>query len=367
MNSLTDSRKNCCLVFCLYILLFPHVVCQVYYLFVTDTTKKLTKNISYTTKKMATISFCCKGNAFVFLCFEFFCCFFFIFSAFSIDKLVKMHYHIYCINMIVGFLWRVDMKNTKIRMIFCDVDGTLLLNGDKIISKKVFGAINLAISNNLNICIASGRSYPDLRKLFSPVAKNVTFICNDGALVVENNSITSSSPLNKSQVACMSKTYSQEYSAMVIYAKDYTYYLSDKDFTAFGSKITYDDVSQIPGDVYKVAFYKLTQKAKIKLNNLGIKSGILNKVYEDPVWTEYIKAGTDKGTAAESVQKRYDISISETAAFGDNLNDLGMLRRARITFAANNAHAEVVRMCKFKVNNVTNEILNIIEKGDRYE
>lgn len=259
------------------------------------------------------------------------------------------------------------MKDTKIRMIFCDVDGTLLPSGDKIISKKVFDAINLATSTSLNICIASGRSYPELRKLFSPVTNNVTFICNDGALVVENNSIVSSSPLNKSQVACMSKTYSKEYAAMVIYAKDYTYYLSDKDFAAFGSKINHNEVSQIPGDVYKVAFYKLSQKAKIKLDNLGIKSGILNKVYEDPDWTEYIKAVTDKGTAAESVQKRYGVSISETAAFGDNLNDLGMLRRARVTFAANNANAEVIRMCKFRTNDVTNEILNIIEKGERYE
>lgn len=259
------------------------------------------------------------------------------------------------------------MENTKIRMIFCDVDGTLLARGEKTINNNVFDVINKALSSNINICIASGRSYPDLKKLFSPVVNNVTFICNDGALVVERDSLSHSSPLNKSQVACMSKTYRNDYEAMVIYAKDYTYYLSDKDFADFGTKITSDDVSQIPGDVFKVAFLKLSQKAKIKIDNLGIKSGILNKVYEDPSWTEYIKAGTDKGTAAESVQKRYNVSTSETAAFGDNLNDLGMLRRARFTFAANNANAEIIRMCKFKTNNVTNEILNIIEKGDRYE
>lgn len=259
------------------------------------------------------------------------------------------------------------MKNTKIRMIFCDVDGTLLPRGENHISEEVFNAINHALSSNVNVCIASGRSYPDLKVLFSPVANKVTFICSDGALVVEKDNLSYSSPLNKSQVACMSKTYRQDYEAMVIYAKDYTYYLSDKVFSDFGTKIASEEVLQIPGDVFKVAFYKLSQKAKIKLDNLGIKSGILNKVYEDPLWTEYIKAGTDKGTAAESVQKRYDVSISETAAFGDNLNDLGMLRRARVTFAVNNANAEIIRMCKFKTNNVTNEILNIIEKGERYE
>ena len=259
------------------------------------------------------------------------------------------------------------MKNTKIRMIFCDVDGTLLLHGENKIPTEVFDAINHALASDINVCIASGRSYPDLKKLFSPIVTKATFICNDGGLVVENDNISFSSPLNKSQVACMSRTYKNNYEAMVIYAKDYTYYLSDKDFSDLGNKIKSEDVLSIPVDVFKVAFYKLSQNAEIKLENLGVKSGVLNKVYKDPLWTEYIKAGTDKGTAAESVQKKYEVSISETAAFGDNLNDLGMLRRARITFAANNADIEVIRMCKFRTNNVTNEILNIIEKGERYE
>ncbi len=259
------------------------------------------------------------------------------------------------------------MKSTKIRMIFCDVDGTLLPRDYNKLDDSVFHTIKQAVSSNLKICIASGRSYPDLKQLFKPVANNVTFICSDGALVVEKDNLSYSAPLNKSQVACMSRTYKNDYEAMVIYAKDYTYYLSDKDFPNLGSKIISEEVLSIPGDVFKVAFYKLSQKAEIKLENLGVKSGILNKVYKDPLWTEYIKSGIDKGVAADVVQRMYDISISETAAFGDNLNDLGMLRRARISFAANDAHHEVISMCKFKTNNVIKEISNIIEKGDRYE
>lgn len=259
------------------------------------------------------------------------------------------------------------MENTKIRMIFCDVDGTLLLRGEKTISENIIHTINTAVSSNINICIASGRSYPVLKKLFEPIANKVLFICCDGAMAVKNDNLLYSAPLNKSQVACMSKTYKKDYEAMVIYAKDYTYYLSDKIFSDLGTKITPEDVSSIPGDVFKVAFYKLSQKAEIKLENLGVKSGILNKVYKDSSWIEYIKANTDKGVAAESVQKKYGVSVYETAAFGDNLNDLGMLRRARLSYAANNANAEVIRMCKFKTNNVNKEISNIIEKGDRYE
>lgn len=254
------------------------------------------------------------------------------------------------------------MNLSNVRIIFCDVDGTLLPRGEHSLSGEVFDAIAQAVSSNISFCIASGRSYPDLKALFSPIADKLVFICNDGALIVKNDFILHSSPLNKNQVACMSKTYINDYDALLIYAKDYTYYISGDKHFDFLQKITPEDVISIPGDVYKVAFYNLSQKAKIKLNNLGIKSGILSKVYEDTTWTEYIKAQTDKGTATEFLQNKNSISSFETAAFGDGLNDLNMLKKATYSFAVNGALPEVCRMCKFKTNNVNNEILNIISE-----
>ena len=251
------------------------------------------------------------------------------------------------------------MDNRKIRMIFCDVDGTLLPRGDSKISNDVFHAINRASSQGIHICIASGRSYPDLKLLFQPVVNNVTFICNDGALAVEHDEIFFSSPLNSSQVSCMSHTYINEYESMILYAKNHTYCIGNNKFD-FAKKINSDEISNISEGIFKIAFLRLSQKAKIKLDNLGIKSGILNKVYEDSLWTEYISAKTDKGTAAEVVQKKYGVSTKETAAFGDNLNDIGMLRKAQHTYAPISANPEIIRMCKYTTNNVTDEILNII-------
>ena len=251
------------------------------------------------------------------------------------------------------------MNNTKIHMIFCDVDGTLLPHGNNIVSNDVFSAINQAVSSGVHICIASGRSYSDLKTLFAPVVDDVIFICNDGALAVEKNNIFFSSPLNKSQVACMSNTYKNDYESMILYTKDHVYCLGKNEFE-FAKKITPDEICSISGDIFKVAFLNFSQKAKIKLNNLGIKSGILNKVYEDSLWTEYITAQTDKGIPAMHTQNRYGISISETAAFGDNLNDIGMLRRAQFTYAPKNANPEIIKMCKYTTSNVAKEILNII-------
>jgi len=269
---------------------------------------------------------------------------------------------------VVFLHWSEDMKDTKIRMIFCDVDGTLLPRDKTEISSDVFDAINHTLSSGLHFVVASGRSYPDLKKLFSPVANKLIFICNDGANVIDKENTIFSSPLNKSQVTCMAKTFKGEYEALVLYSKDYTYYVSEKLFSDFGTKIcNLNEITELSGNIFKVAFYKFSEKGKIKLNNLGIKSGILNNVYTDNLWTEYVNFNTDKGTAVEEIQKKYAISHFESAAFGDNLNDLGMLRRARMSFSVPYSNPEVVKMCKYKTNNVIKEILNIIEKGDQYE
>ena len=257
--------------------------------------------------------------------------------------------------------WRVRMNCVAIRMIFCDVDGTLLPHGSKSLSDDIFMTINRAVSSGIHFCIASGRSYPDLKRLFSPVINNVTFICNDGSLMVENESVLFSSPLDKSQIACMSKTYRNDYDALLIYTKDSTYYISHKIEIDFAKKVAPEDITfSVTGDIFKVAFMNLSQNANIKINNLCIKSGILNKVYEDATWTEYITAQTDKGTAAKILQRTYGVTPSETAAFGDNLNDLNMLRCAQYSYAPKTARPEIIRMCKFRTDNVKDEILNII-------
>ncbi len=251
------------------------------------------------------------------------------------------------------------MNAAKIRMIFCDVDGTLLPHNHDTLSQDVFDVIKKATLSDVFICIASGRSYTDLKKLFAPALNDLIFICNDGALTIKNDEILFSSPLNKAQVKCMSRTYKNDYTSMLLYTKSSTYYLGSKNFD-FANKISSDDIASIPEDIYKIAFFELSEKAKIKINNLGIKSGILNKVYEDNYWTEYITAQTDKGTASKAVQEMFGISISQTAAFGDNINDIGMLRRAQFTFAPQNANPEIIKMCKYTTNNVTNQMLSII-------
>ena len=64
-------------------------------------------------------------------------------------------------------------------------------------------------------------------------------------------------------------------------------------------------------------------------------------VQSEPTYLEILPAGVNKGTALERLEMILGIKKEEVICFGDNLNDLEMIRRAGIGVAMGNAGAEV--------------------------
>lgn len=258
------------------------------------------------------------------------------------------------------------MDNPKIRMILCDVDGTLLGKDEQAVAEDVFDTIKQVTFCGIRFVIASGRSYPNLKSLFAPVENIVSFICCDGSLAVKNGGILYSAAIEKDLVfSLLNKIVLAENESMVIYSKDHTYCFGAnaalKAFTPIAA------VDEVYGNIYKLAFFKLSDRTKQKVRSLLTRSGQFSEIYADSLWTEFVPFGIDKGTAAAALQKQWDISPLETAAFGDNTNDFGMLRQARLSFASPAAVPDIKRMCKFQTSSVTDEIINILKKGERYE
>lgn len=231
------------------------------------------------------------------------------------------------------------MENPKIRMILCDVDGTLLLKGQNTIDDSVFHAINFCANQGISFVIASGRPYFDLKQLFAPVCDLVTFIANDGALTVKNNIILNSYQLDNDLIL----RFREFFNKSLFYTKD---------------KV----VNEATTSVYKLAFNNLTLSEKSKVRMIAKNTGKLTEIYSDSFWTEFIHANTNKGIAAQYLQKQMGISSLETAAFGDNTNDIEMLRCASSTFSSQTAIPEVDKMCKYKARDIAFTILNFVKE-----
>ncbi len=258
------------------------------------------------------------------------------------------------------------MENIAIRMLLCDVDGTLLPKGHSAISNDVFHTIRKTTEKGIAFVIASGRSYIDLHFLFAPVADVVSFICCDGALAVQNNQTVYQTAIQKNVIAALTRVASLgKDESIVLYGKEQAFCMGCNNF--MHNYVQIDSVDEINCAIYKVAFYNLSPFNKHAVNSYASRSGKLSAIYSNPLWTEFVAYGINKGIATAALQAHWNVSPLETAAFGDNINDIEMLRHARLSFSPPGAVLDVIKMCKFSTDNVTDEILKILEKGESYE
>ncbi len=70
-----------------------------------------------------------------------------------------------------------------LKLIASDLDGTLL-QGTREISREAVAMIKKLSEMGILFAAASGRQYPNLRRLFEPVKDDIAYICENGALVV---------------------------------------------------------------------------------------------------------------------------------------------------------------------------------------
>ena len=70
-----------------------------------------------------------------------------------------------------------------IQLVVSDIDGTLLQDGANAIPPAIFEQIARLRGRGIRFCPASGRQYTSLRKLFAPVADQLYYLCENGAVV----------------------------------------------------------------------------------------------------------------------------------------------------------------------------------------
>ena len=78
-------------------------------------------------------------------------------------------------------------------------------------------------------------------------------------------------------------------------------------------------------------------------------------------WVNFTPLNADKGIAVSEYQNSHGIQPSETMAFGDNMNDAGMLLRADLSYAIGNARKEIKSLTRFVADtNLNDGVLQVL-------
>ena len=276
--------------------------------------------------------------------------------------------------------------DADIRLAAVDMDGTLL-DDEKNFPPGLDELLDRLEERGVVFVPASGRQVWTLIDMF-PERPGLTFIGENGAVVMHDGEEISSSPLDLGTVRrCVelvrhhvrqggffaAHTDVQDGKAQDVEAAQWdgglvvcgkkSAYIERSDEPFLHAMLPYFARNQVVEDLLEVldeieggelddAIIKLTLCSAGDVKPLAERTlGTFKQSHQFAIsgdnWADLQMRGVDKGQALSELQKYLGVSPAQTAVFGDAGNDLGMMSHAEFSFAMANASADILAAARF--------------------
>lgn len=220
-----------------------------------------------------------------------------------------------------------------IKLAASDIDGTLLRNGSREIPAGVFEQIRRLKERGILFAAASGRQYQSLRKLFAPVADDILYLCENGAIVYKEDAVLAKFPMpRRDALALIGQIQGNEDCEVLISGANTSYlmpkhedYLNHIRYDVKNHVTLIEDAAKIPEEIIKVSAYCRSGAAAYDRPMGDPWRDRFHAAVAGEKWLDFTLA--DKGTGIDALCRALHIEPEEVAAFGDNFNDLPMLGR----------------------------------------
>lgn len=255
-----------------------------------------------------------------------------------------------------------------IKLVASDLDGTLLQNGAQSLTKETIDLIKRLIDKDIIFVAASGRQYANLRRLFEPVKDDIAYICENGALVVYKGQILHKTFIDREIGEKILVDIRERENCEILLSGMNTSYLEPKtnEYTHRMKNIVKNnvtvvkDILSVSEDYLKISVYErggIDNSEDYFKNKWGKYVTVVTSGMQ---WLDMINLNTNKGNAMKVLQEKLDILPNETAAFGDNYNDVEMLMAAGYSFAMESAKCDIINISKYTSKKVEPVLEKII-------
>lgn len=243
------------------------------------------------------------------------------------------------------------MQSTP-RLITLDMDGTLLTPGGEV-PAGFWPQLRRARDLGVTLAPASGRQLATLREMFAQDPPEA-FIAENGAVVWLSGEVISTTPLPAEPVTrLLTRLPEAPFRAhAVVCTPEVAVTLAelpeavdeeiDKYYAARDRAASLLDAPL--NRTVKIALYVESDAEADALGWVQECVPELTAVVSSKHWLDLMHPDADKGRALLQLADALGVDRGDTAAFGDYLNDLPMLRAAGRAFAMGNAHEDVKRV-----------------------
>lgn len=256
------------------------------------------------------------------------------------------------------------------KLIASDMDGTLLQNGSMQVSDRVIHLIQQLTQKGYLFVAASGRQYPNLIRQFKDAAKDMAFICENGAVVFYQDKLYFKSEMEHNLTMQLCNDIYHRTGCEVLISGIKTSFLKPKktSFLHHMKHIVKNDVKvvenfeDIKESIVKVSvfeeegivehsadYFTNTWKDKFKCTISGFS------------WLDFVNPMVNKGASLLSLMESLHISKRDSLAFGDNYNDIEILKTVEYGYIMENAVDDLKQQFPLKAKLVEDELEKILE------
>ena len=225
-----------------------------------------------------------------------------------------------------------------VKLIVSDIDGTLIPYGKTTFSPRLMPLIEKLLDKGILFCPASGRQLHSLQQLFEPLSSRLPMLCENGAEIFGpeeeggKRPILSQLFLPRQEALMIAEDILRIPDCSLFITETTVGYGTDPALTREVHNYTGDESrviaapQDVTGDIVKVSAWATGDKRAVFHQLSSLWGHRYKPVFSGGGWVDV--TASDKGKGLDVLCKAYGIDRSETAAFGDNYNDLPMLQKA---------------------------------------
>ncbi len=237
-----------------------------------------------------------------------------------------------------------------IKLIASDLDGTLLDPAGNL-PQGAFAAIEQLHKRGILFCAASGRQLTALEQMFAPVADEIVFMAENGAIVAYRGEMLRCETIPAADVTrALQSVYAIPHTRPLLCTPACAYYEEGEgEFLAL-VQASYISNARRPlaevaasEKVCKIAVYDELGPENNAMHALPAALPDLRVIQSGGNWLDISVRDANKGSAMRFIRERFHLRAEECAAFGDHMNDYEMLLECGHPYVTGNAYPPLKR------------------------
>lgn len=262
------------------------------------------------------------------------------------------------------------MSGVRVRLVAVDMDGTFL-RPDGSYDRERFLALRRRMREaEVRFVVASGNQYWQLRSFFEP-SDEVAYAAENGHFVYDvGQEAPFAAPAPRPRVARAMIAHLDEhrlaYLASTARGAVAPSWLAPEDLAwcrqYFHRLEVVDDLEPYSDTIVKASL-RVADPLTVAAELAEVFSGRVVPVVAGPQDVDLNAPGHDKADGLRRLADRWGIDLAEAVAFGDNHNDLEMLREVGLSFAMSNARPAVLEAAtRIAPPNTADGVLEVLDE-----